>query len=134
MRELGLAMQIVTIAAGHQLVAVAILAGFDEVVVLLVMRLGMQPIRPEVFRCRPFTRGELVQPDIAAGTRWHHFPVGVDRLIVLQVTLRAVMGATMPTVLRLLNRRFHFYSDEGHELQHIHVRTPDGECKFWLAP
>jgi hypothetical protein len=40
----------------------------------------------------------------------------------------------MPTVLRLLNWRFHFYSDEGQEPPHIHVRTPDGECKFWLSP
>ena len=30
--------------------------------------------------------------------------------------------------------RFHFYSDEGHEPAHIHVRTPEGECKFWLEP
>lgn len=40
----------------------------------------------------------------------------------------------MPTVLRLLSWRFHFYSDEGQEPPHIHVRTPDGECKFWLTP
>jgi hypothetical protein len=40
----------------------------------------------------------------------------------------------MPTVLRLLNWRFHFYSDEGSEPAHIHVDTGDGECKFWLAP
>ena len=40
----------------------------------------------------------------------------------------------MPTVLRLLNWRFHFYSNESSEPPHIHVRTPDGECKFWLAP
>lgn len=40
----------------------------------------------------------------------------------------------MPTVLRLLNWRFHFYSDEGQEPPHIHCRTPDGECKFWLSP
>jgi len=40
----------------------------------------------------------------------------------------------MPTVLRLLNWRFHFYSDEGSEPPHIHVDTGDGECKFWLAP
>lgn len=40
----------------------------------------------------------------------------------------------MPTVLRLLNWRFHFYSNEGHESAHIHVRTGDGECKFWLSP
>ncbi len=40
----------------------------------------------------------------------------------------------MPTVLRLLNWRFHFYSDEGSEPPHIHVDTGDGECKFWLSP
>lgn len=40
----------------------------------------------------------------------------------------------MPTVLRLLGRRFHFYSDEGSEPPHIHVDTGDGECKFWLTP
>lgn len=40
----------------------------------------------------------------------------------------------MPTVLRLFNWRFHFYSDESQEPPHIHVRTPDGECKFWLSP
>ncbi|MDP1651784.1 MAG: DUF4160 domain-containing protein [Rhodocyclaceae bacterium] len=31
-------------------------------------------------------------------------------------------------------RRFHFYSNEGHEPPHIHVRTGEGECKFWLSP
>ena len=40
----------------------------------------------------------------------------------------------MPTVLRLLNWRFHFYSDAGSEPPHIHVDTGDGECKFWLSP
>lgn len=40
----------------------------------------------------------------------------------------------MPTVLRIGRYRFHFYSDEGHEPAHIHVRTSDGECKFWLDP
>ena len=40
----------------------------------------------------------------------------------------------MPTVLRIGSFRFHFFSDEGHEPAHIHVRTPDGECKFWLVP
>ncbi len=40
----------------------------------------------------------------------------------------------MPTVLRIGSYRFHFYSDEGHEPPHIHVRSADGECKFWLAP
>ncbi len=40
----------------------------------------------------------------------------------------------MPTVLRIGSFRFHFYSDERQEPEHIHVRTPDGECKFWLEP
>lgn len=40
----------------------------------------------------------------------------------------------MPTVLRIGKYRFHFYSDEGSEPPHIHVRTADGECKFWLDP
>ena len=40
----------------------------------------------------------------------------------------------MPTVLRVGPYRFHFYSDERAEPAHIHVRSPDGECKFWLDP
>ena len=40
----------------------------------------------------------------------------------------------MPTVLQIGPYRFHFYSDEGIEPAHIHVRTGDGECKFWLDP
>jgi hypothetical protein len=40
----------------------------------------------------------------------------------------------VPTVLRLLGWRFHFYSDEGSEPPHIHIDTGDGECKFWLTP
>ena len=40
----------------------------------------------------------------------------------------------MPTVLRIGSFRFHFYSNEGVEPGHIHVATPDGECKFWLDP
>ena len=39
----------------------------------------------------------------------------------------------MPTILKIGSFRFHFYSDEGQEPAHIHVRTNDGECKFWLA-
>jgi hypothetical protein len=42
--------------------------------------------------------------------------------------------AIMPTILRIGSFRFHFYSDEGNEPPHIHVRTPEGECKFWLEP
>ena len=40
----------------------------------------------------------------------------------------------MPTVLRIGRYRFHFYSDERNEPPHIHVRTPERECKFWLEP
>ncbi len=40
----------------------------------------------------------------------------------------------MPTVLKIGSYRFHFYSDERGEPPHIHVETPDGECKFWLKP
>lgn len=40
----------------------------------------------------------------------------------------------MPTVLRVGPYRFHFYSDERGEPAHIHVRSSEGECKFWLDP
>ena len=40
----------------------------------------------------------------------------------------------MPTVLCIGRFRFHFYSDERLEPPHFHVRTPEGECKFWLEP
>ena len=40
----------------------------------------------------------------------------------------------MPTVLRIGSYRFHFYSDEGNEPPHIHVRCQDCEVKFWLDP
>ncbi|WP_417911970.1 DUF4160 domain-containing protein [Candidatus Electronema sp. TJ] len=40
----------------------------------------------------------------------------------------------MPTVLRIGRFRFHFYSDEGNDPTHIHVRYAGTECKFWLVP
>ena len=40
----------------------------------------------------------------------------------------------MPAVLRIGPYRFFFYSNEGHEPAHIHVRSGDGEAKFWLNP
>ena len=40
----------------------------------------------------------------------------------------------MPTALKVGSNRFFFYSDEGNEPSHIHVASPDGECKFWLDP
>jgi hypothetical protein len=40
----------------------------------------------------------------------------------------------MPTLLRIAGWRFLTYSDEGNEPAHVHVRSGDGECKFWLEP
>jgi hypothetical protein len=40
----------------------------------------------------------------------------------------------MPTVLRIGPYRFHFYSREGNEPPHIHVRRENMEAKFWLQP
>lgn len=40
----------------------------------------------------------------------------------------------VPTVLRIGPYRFHFFANEGTEPAHIHVRGPNGECKFWLDP
>lgn len=39
-----------------------------------------------------------------------------------------------PTVLRTGPYRFFFYSNEGSELPHIHVRGAGCETKFWLEP
>jgi hypothetical protein len=47
--------------------------------------------------------------------------------------MEAEDGIAMPTVLRIGSYRFHFYSDEGKEPAHIHVATPEGECKYWLS-
>lgn len=38
----------------------------------------------------------------------------------------------MPTVLRWGPYRAFFYSNEGNEPAHIHVRSGDKEAKFWL--
>ena len=40
----------------------------------------------------------------------------------------------MPTVLRVGGYRFHFYSNEGTEPPHVHIRHSEGECKFWIRP
>lgn len=42
----------------------------------------------------------------------------------------------MPVILRFKGYRFFFYSNEGNPLEpaHIHVRSTDGEAKFWLVP
>lgn len=40
----------------------------------------------------------------------------------------------MPTILRVGAHRFFFFSNEGHELPHIHVETAEKYAKFWLEP
>lgn len=40
----------------------------------------------------------------------------------------------MPTVLRVGKHRFHFFSNEGNEPAHIHVKAGHDEAKFWLSP
>jgi len=38
-----------------------------------------------------------------------------------------------PTVFQYRNYRFFFFSREEPR-RHVHVRSPDGEAKFWLEP
>jgi len=40
----------------------------------------------------------------------------------------------LPTVLNISGYRFYFYSDEGNEPCHIHVRKGSGEGKIWMLP
>lgn len=40
----------------------------------------------------------------------------------------------MPTVLRVGRYRFFFFSNEGNEAAHIHVKAAGDEAKFWLDP
>jgi len=40
----------------------------------------------------------------------------------------------MPTVLRVGRYRFFFYSNEGQEPPHIHVKAGGDQAKFWLPP
>ncbi|WP_442481420.1 DUF4160 domain-containing protein [Aeoliella sp. SH292] len=40
----------------------------------------------------------------------------------------------MPTVLRVGPYRLHFYSADGNEPVHVHIRRDQYECKFWLGP
>jgi hypothetical protein len=40
----------------------------------------------------------------------------------------------MPEVFRALGFVFFFYSNEGHEPIHVHVRKAGGFAKFWLEP
>ncbi|MGI9105661.1 MAG: DUF4160 domain-containing protein [Pyrinomonadaceae bacterium] len=40
----------------------------------------------------------------------------------------------MPTVLRAGRLRFFFFSNEGQEPPHIHIKAAENEAKFWLDP
>jgi hypothetical protein len=40
----------------------------------------------------------------------------------------------MPTILRIGRFRFFFFSNEGNEPPHIHVKAGDSIAKFWLNP
>ncbi len=40
----------------------------------------------------------------------------------------------MPTVLRVGRYRFFFFSNEGQEPPHIHVKAGGDEAKYWLRP
>jgi hypothetical protein len=42
----------------------------------------------------------------------------------------------MPVVFRYKSFRFFFYSNEGNprEPLHIHIRSAEGEAKFWVHP
>lgn len=40
----------------------------------------------------------------------------------------------MPTLLLLEGFRFYFFSNEGHEPRHVHVRKGDCVAKLWLEP
>ena len=40
----------------------------------------------------------------------------------------------MPTVLRVGGFRFFFFSNEGSEPPHIHVKAGSDEAKFWIDP
>jgi len=40
----------------------------------------------------------------------------------------------MPTVMRVGRFRFFFYSNEGQEPPHIHVKAGADEAKYWLDP
>lgn len=40
----------------------------------------------------------------------------------------------MPTIYRYKGFRFHFFSGEGNEPPHVHIRRNPDNCKFWLRP
>jgi hypothetical protein len=40
----------------------------------------------------------------------------------------------MPTILRIGRYRLYFFSNEGREPAHTHVKAGGDEAKFWLEP
>jgi hypothetical protein len=40
----------------------------------------------------------------------------------------------VPTLLEVEGFRFYFFSLEGNEPPHVHVRKGGGKAKFWLSP
>ena len=40
----------------------------------------------------------------------------------------------MPTILRVGQFRFFFYSEEGMEPPHVHVEAAEKRAKYWLTP
>lgn len=40
----------------------------------------------------------------------------------------------MPTIYRYKGFRFHFFSNEGREPPHVHIRRAEDSCKFWIRP
>ncbi len=40
----------------------------------------------------------------------------------------------MPTIFKIKNFRFFFFSNEGSEPFHIHVESDEKYAKFWLKP
>ncbi len=41
---------------------------------------------------------------------------------------------TVPTIARIRGQRFFFFSNEGQEPPHVHVRRERKRAKFWLDP
>jgi hypothetical protein len=58
----------------------------------------------------------VFQPEKLPMTKWRQYNPG------------------MPEVLRVGGYRFFFFSREGDEPRHIHVRHADKYAKFWLEP
>lgn len=40
----------------------------------------------------------------------------------------------MPTILRIGQYRFFFYSEEGAEPPHVHIEAAEKRAKYWMHP